>query len=79
MLVQVLLPGPSVGLSVCPVDCRKMADLIWTVFGEVGQLRPRMTQVNKGGDRPTGRAILGLVGRPTVTNGDSLAQLCESA
>jgi len=31
---------PSVGLSVCPVHCGKMADRIWVRFGSVGRVGP---------------------------------------
>ena len=60
MLVQVLSPGPSVGLLVdCPVDCGKTFDWIWMPFGVVGRLGPRMKQVDRNGDRLTGRGNFG--------------------
>jgi len=45
---------------------------IWMSFAMVGRLAPRMWQVDGGGDRPMGRAILGVdMGRSIViTNED---------
>ena len=46
----------------------------------VGRLGPRMRQVVGTGDFPTARGNCGVdVGRPTATNGEFVAHLCESA
>ena len=49
----------SVGLSVCPVHCGKMADRIWMPFGIVGRMGPGMRQVAGFGDRSMGRGTFG--------------------
>jgi len=85
VLVQVLSPIPSVGLSVgLSVGClssvlRKIAHWIWMPFGVVGQLGPRIRQVDSG-DHPMGRGNFGVnEGHPIVTNGNFVAWLCKSA
>ena len=50
----------SVGRSVCPVHCGKMADRIRMPFGIVGRTGPGMRQVEGFGDRSTGRALNNL-------------------
>jgi len=61
-------------MSVCPVDCGKMADWIWMLFGVLGWLGPRMRHIDRGGDAPWEAAILGVnVGHPIVTSGDFVA------
>ena len=50
-------PGPSVGLSDCPVDCGKMAEWIWTSFGMVGRFGPRMGQVEGVDDCPNRKGV----------------------
>jgi len=49
----------SVGASVCPVHCGKMADRIRMPFGIVGQTGPEMMQVVGFGGRSTGRGAFG--------------------
>jgi len=73
VLVQVLSTGPSVGLSVCPVDCVKTANWIWMLFGVVGRLGPTVRQADRVGDCLTGRGSFGYMGRPIVTKGDFVA------
>ena len=48
--------GRSVGLSLCPVHCRKTADRIRMPFGIIGRTGPGMRQF---GDRSTGRDTFG--------------------
>jgi len=52
------------------------------MFGVVGQLGPRMKQLDGDRDRPSKGAIFGVnVGRPIVTNGAYLhccVKVCES-
>jgi len=50
---------PSVGRSVCPVHCGKMADQIRLPFGIVGRTGPGMRQVAVFGDPSTGRGTFG--------------------
>ena len=49
----------SVGLSVCPAHCGKMADRIRIPFGIVDRTGPGMRQVVGFGDRSTGRGTFG--------------------
>ena len=49
----------SVGQSVCPVHCGKMADGIRMPFGIAGRMGPGMKQVVGFGDRSTGRGTFG--------------------
>ena len=69
----------SVGLSVCPVHCGKMADRIQMPFGIIGQTGPGMRQVVRFGDRSTDRrTLVASLGRSIVTNGDFTAYMCYS-
>jgi len=80
-LVQVLSPGPSVGLcvslvtlSVCPVHCGKMADYIYMLVRVVGRLGLRMRQVLGIDSFPTQGVILGVdVEHSIVTDGEFVA------
>ena len=49
----------SVGLSVCPVHCRKTADRIRQPFGTIGRTGPRMRQVLGFANRSTERGTFG--------------------
>jgi len=42
----------SLLLSVSPLNCGKMADWLWMLFGLVGQVGPRMCSVDGAGDLP---------------------------
>ena len=65
----------SVGASVCPVHCGKMADQIWMPFGITDQTGPGMRHVVGFGDRSTGRGTFGAnLGHAIVANGNLLSQ-----
>ena len=49
----------SVGVSVCPVHCGKMADRIQMLFGIIGRTGPGMRQIVGFGDRFTGKSSFG--------------------
>ena len=69
----------SIGLSVRREYCGKTAECIPMSFGVVSGIRRGMGALDRGGGRRRGRANFGVnLGRPIVTNGDSIAQLCES-
>ena len=49
----------SVGLSVCPVHCEKMADQIRITFGKVSRSGPEMRQIVRFVDQATGGGNFG--------------------
>ena len=68
----------SVGASVCPVHCGKMADQILMPFDIVGQTGPGMRQVVGFGDRSTGSGTSGAnLGHAIVTV--RVQQCCDVA
>jgi len=85
VFVQVLSPGPSVGhQSVCVSVCLssglwKTAEWNWMAFGMVGWLGPGIRQLIGIGNCFMGKDSFGVdMGRPVVTSGDFVAQLCKS-
>ena len=72
--------GRSVGLSLCPVHCRKTADRIQMPLGIIGRTGPGMRQFVAVGIGPREGAFLGAnLGRAIVTSGDFTAYVCDSA
>jgi len=68
----------SVYLSVCPVHCGKTADQIWMLLGMVNQMVPGVRQVAVMGSVHEKKMMGPNVERPIITNGEFVAELCES-